>query len=307
VTATAVAAPIIIIAGALARRAGLIEPRQGPVLVRLVINVFMPPLVLVILLRADLEPDLALVPVAGWLVHLSLVALVLGTTRGMRLQRPRTGALVVAAAVGNTGFFGLPLIAASGPGFSQAAAVMYDTLCTSLVTWTSTVAIASAYGDAHPTTRIEPRLVARSLLLPPNLAAALGLFLNLVGVRAEDLPRYILRPLELLGGAVLPVVMIYAGVLLEVGVLRRVWRQVSFVTVVRLGVAALLGLGIGLALGFGGATLHTVVLMAAMPTAMMSLVLGSKFRLRTDVIAGAVVVTTLLATLTLPAIRSALL
>ena len=98
-----------------------------------------------------------------------------------------------------------------------------------------------------------------------------------------------------------------AGVLLEVGVLRRVWRQVSFVTVVRLGVAALLGLGIGLALGFGGATLHTVVLMAAMPTAMMSLVLGSKFRLRTDVIAGAVVVTTLLATLTLPAIRSALL
>jgi predicted permease len=53
--------------------------------------------------------------------------------------------------------------------------------------------------------------------------------------------------------------------------------------------------------------MHTVVLMAAMPTAMLSLVIGSQYRLRPDLIAGAVVVTTLLSTLTLPAIRALLL
>jgi predicted permease len=48
------------------------------------------------------------------------------------------------------------------------------------------------------------------------------------------------------------------------------------------------------------------VLMAAMPTAMMSLVIGGWFKLKTDVIAGAVVATTLLATLVLPLIRALL-
>ncbi len=43
--------------------------------------------------------------------------------------------------------------------------------------------------------------------------------------------------------------------------------------------------------------------MAAMPTAMMSLVLGDRYGLRRDVLAGAVVVTTLLCTITLPIVR----
>ena len=47
--------------------------------------------------------------------------------------------------------------------------------------------------------------------------------------------------------------------------------------------------------------------MAAMPTAMMSLVIGARSGLRSDVLAGAVVVTTILATLTLPLWRAALL
>ena len=46
--------------------------------------------------------------------------------------------------------------------------------------------------------------------------------------------------------------------------------------------------------------------MTAMPTAMMSLVIGGWFKLRTDVIAGAVVTTTLLATAVLPIIRALL-
>ena len=43
--------------------------------------------------------------------------------------------------------------------------------------------------------------------------------------------------------------------------------------------------------------------MGAMPTAMMSLVLGDQYGLRRDLLAGAVVVTTLLCTLTLPIVR----
>ena len=77
--------------------------------------------------------------------------------------------------------------------------------------------------------------------------------------------------------------------------------------VVRLGVATLIGVAVAGALRFSDDVFNTVVIMAAMPTAMMSLVIGTRSGLRSDVLAGAVVVTTLLSTLTLPAWRAILL
>jgi predicted permease len=82
---------------------------------------------------------------------------------------------------------------------------------------------------------------------------------------------------------------------------------VGYVAVVKLGVATLIGIGAARLLGLHGTVLHTVAIMAAMPTAMMSLVIGARSGLRADVLAGAVVVTTLLSTLTLPAWRALLL
>jgi malate permease and related proteins len=302
-TATAIGALLIILGGAAARRAGLARPEDGALLVRIVLYLALPCLVFLIVVRAELRPALVLVPVAGWTVHIVLLASALAAGRLMRLGRPSAGALAVASAVGNTGFFGLPLIAASGSGFSLAAAVMYDTFATGLITWTSTVAVASAFGEGAP--RLALRPLVRALLLPPNWALVAGLIVNGAGV--DELPALVERPLELLGGAVLPLVMIYAGLMLEVSGLRGIWAEVGVAVVHRLVLGALVGLGAAAALGLEGGTMHTVVLMAAMPTAMLSLVIGSKYRLRPDLIAGAIVVTTLLSTMTLPAIRALLL
>jgi malate permease and related proteins len=272
--------------------------------VRVVIHLTLPALIFLILARADLDGTLLLVPVAGLAIHAALLLLVAGATRVWGMERPRSGALIVATAVGNTGFFGLPLIAASGDGFSQAAAVMYDSLATGILTWTSTVAIASAYGRVEEGPRIDRRQVVRSLMLPPNWALVAGLAVNMAGV---DLPEAAERPFEILGAATLPLTMVYAGLMLEGRGLHRLWGELTFVVVVKLGVATVIGYAIAVALGLEGDVLHTVVIMAAMPTAMMSLVIGAREGLRTDVLAGAVVVTTLLATLTLPAWRELLL
>jgi malate permease and related proteins len=114
------------------------------------------------------------------------------------------------------------------------------------------------------------------------------------------------RPLAILGGAVLPLVLIYAGLVIEWDGVRRAWREVALATVLRFTIGPAVVLGVALLLGFGDDINRTVVLMAAMPTAMMSLVIGGWFRLNTDVIAGAVVVTTLLATGVLPVLRALL-
>jgi malate permease and related proteins len=304
VTATAVGALLVMLVGAALRHFGILRREDGVLLVRVVIYLLLPALVFLALFRADLEASLALVPVAGWLVHLVLLVPLLIVVRRSRIDAPRGGAIVVSAGVGNTGFFGLPLIAASGSGFSVAAAVMYDALATGIITWTSTVAVASAMGEGGRGPSVDWAQVGRSFLLPPIWALVAGLGLNLAGV--NDLPEVAERPLEILQGGALPLVMIYAGLMIDVRALRRVWRDVTSITVIRLGIGALAGLGAAALLGLDGEIFTTVVLMAAMPTAMLSLVLGGQFRLRTDIIAGAVAVTTLLCAVTLPTIAALL-
>lgn len=304
-TATAFGALVIILAGAVARHHGIIRREDGPLLVRLVIYLALPPLIFLIIAEADLEPTLLLVPVVGYALHFILLGIVSVSVRVWGMERPRAGAMVVATAVGNTGFFGLPLIAASGSGFSLPAAVMYDSLCTGVITWTSTVAIASSFGRGEGEPRMSLRDLGRILLLPPNWALAAGLLVNLSGL--GDLPSGIERPMQILAGATLPLTMLYAGVMIDFRGLGRLWPEISYVTVVRLGLSAVIGAGLAVAVGLEGDVLHTVVIMAAMPTAMMSLVLGTRYGLRSDVLAGAVVVTTLLATITLPAWRAVLL
>ena len=304
-TETAFAALLIILVGALARHRGLIRREQSELLVNVVIHLALPPLVFLIIVRAELEASLLLVPVAAFIIHGLLLALSWMAARLWGMDRPRTGALLLATAVGNTGFFGLPLIAASGSGFSQPSAVMYDALATAVITWTSTVAIANHYGRTDGQARVRLADVGRALLLPPTLALAAGLVVNLAGV--HDLPRIIEQPFEIMAAAVLPLTMLYGGLMLEVRGMARLWREMTYVTVVRLGVAALIGYAVARLLGLGGDVLHTVVIMAAMPTAMMSLVLGVRGGVRADMLAGAVAVTTVLCTLTLPVWRALLL
>ena len=304
-TETAFGALLIILAGALARRAGVIRRDDGPLLVRVVIHLALPPLIFLILVRADLDGALLLVPVAGFAIHLILLGVVALSTRVWGLDKPRAGAVIVATAVGNTGFFGLPLIAASGDGFSLPAAVMYDALATGIITWTSTVAVATAYGRPSGGPRVSLRDLGRSLLLPPTWALVAGLAVNAAGV--EELPALVERPFELLGAATLPLTMIYAGLMLDLRGVERLWRELGYVIVVRLGLATLLGVAVASALRLEGDVRNTVIIMAAMPTAMMSLVIGTRSGLRSDVLASAVVVTTLLSTVTLPAWRALLL
>ena len=304
-TTTAIAALVLILAGAVLRRAGIVRAEDGEVFVRVVIYVTMPALVFLILMRADLEGALVLVPLIAIVCHVILIFVALAASRAMRLDRPATGAMIVASAVGNTGFFGVPLIANSGPGFSPLAAVMFDTFATGLITWTSTVGIGSAFGTATEGASVDWRQVGRALLLPPNWFLAAGLALNLAGVREADIPEALLRPLQIASGAVLPLVMIYVGMMLAPKGIGRVWPQVATVVVMRLALAGAIGFALAWMVGLRGDVLRTVVLMASMPTAIMSLVIGGgQYRLTSDIIAGSILVTTVLCTITLPVIRA---
>ena len=66
--------------------------------------------------------------------------------RMMRLGRAATGGVIMMIAIANTGFFGLPLIAASGGEFSLTVAVMYDAIGTGILIWTFNPIVAAWFG-----------------------------------------------------------------------------------------------------------------------------------------------------------------
>jgi predicted permease len=303
---TSLAALVIIFVGLGLRHAGVLREENGPVLVNVVIFATMPALVFTIISREPLSVSLLLVPVAGWLIHFVMLGVAWVIARIRHADRPTEGAILVSTAVGNTGFFGVPLIAASGIGVSLAAAVFYDAFATGIITWTSTVVIATSFGSVEGRARgIDWAALGRGLVMPPMIALYVGLAWNLAGLGVPS--HWIARPLNLLGSATLPLVLLYAGLMLDWRALRRAWPEVSMITVARLGIGALVGLAIGTLLGLTRGQLHTVVLMAAMPTAAMSLVLGVRYGLRRDVLVGAVFVTTVVCTLTLPIVRELIL
>ena len=96
-TATAFAALVLILLGFVVRRAGVLRREDGHVLIAFVLYLAAPALILQILLTADLEPALALVPIAAWAIHLILLAgLFLGARAEWRASAPTAGEILTA-------------------------------------------------------------------------------------------------------------------------------------------------------------------------------------------------------------------
>ena len=91
----------------------------------------------------------------------------------LHLPDPSVGALMVAAAFGNTGFLGLPFVTALFGGGELANAIVYDLVLTSVGVVTVGFSVGAAFGNRAPAGATER---ARAILLrnPPLWAAAAG-------------------------------------------------------------------------------------------------------------------------------------
>jgi predicted permease len=266
--------------------------------VKLTLYVLLPALVLKILVGAELHWNLVLVPIVAFCVTAVMAPIGLLIARTMHLGRAATGAVIISTGVANTGFFGLPLIAASQQDFSLSTAVMYDALGTGILIWTFSPIVASWFGRGEVEDAMTIREGLKGLLLPPMWMLILGLVLNLSGV--HDLPDFIEFPVEYLAAGVLPVVMLYAGLVLDWSGIAGYWRVIVGVSIARLAIGPIVAFLIALAFGFSGVQLDTITVLGGMPSGMMVLVMGAYYRLPVDLIAGIVAVTTVLALLTLP-------
>ena len=295
---TTFAALVMIAIGVVLRRRGIVNREHGDILVKLTLYALLPALVLKILVGADLHWNLILVPIVAFCVTAVMAPIGLLIARSMKLGRAATGAVIITTGVANTGFFGLPLIAASQQDFSLTTAVMYDALGTGILIWTFSPIVASWFGRGEVEDSMTMREGLKGLLLPPMWMLILGLVLNLSGV--HDLPDVIEFPVEYLAAGVLPVVMLYAGIVLDWSGIANYWKVIAGVSIARLVIGPVVAFLIALAFGFSGVELGTITVLGGMPSGMRVLVMGAHYRLPVDLIAGCVAVTTVLALLTLP-------
>ena len=295
---TTFAALVMIAIGVVLRQRGIVKREHGDILVKITLYALLPALVLKILIGAQLDWTLVLVPIVAFCVTAVMAPIGLLIARTMHLGRAATGAVIICTGVANTGFFGLPLIAASQHDFSLTTAVMYDALGTGILIWTFSPVVASWFGRGEVEDAMTIREGLKGLLLPPMWMLILGLSLNLSGV--HELPDFVAFPVQYLAAGVLPVVMLYAGLVLDWSGIANYWKVIVGVSVARLVIGPVVAFAIAVAFGFSGVELDTITVLGGMPSGMMVLVMGAHYRLPVDLIAGCVAVTTVLALLTLP-------
>lgn len=304
-TLAAFSALIIIAIGVLLRRLGVMDRAQAPILVQATLYVLLPALVLDIMVRAQLDWDLILVPFVSYAVTLVMAPVALVFARMMKLGRASIGGVILMISVANTGFFGLPLIAASGGEFSLTVAVMYDAIGTGILIWTFNPIVAAWFGRGEVEGAMTIRESLKGLLLPPMWALIIGLVLNLSGV--HSFPDWLQTPIGYLAAALLPVVMLYAGLVLDWSGFAQYWRVIAGVSVLKLALMPVVAFAIAYAVGFRGNQLDTLIILGAMPSGMMALVMGAHYRLPVNLLAACVAVTTVLSLITIPIVTAVIM
>ncbi len=208
--------------------------------------------------------------------------------------RPAVGVLLLSAAFGNVTYLGLPVITETmGPQYGYIA-ILYDLLATTPVLLTVGMLTAARFGSGAAVSIGSS--FRRVLRLPPLWAVAAGMAVQLAGL---PLPRPVLDAAQLMGRAVIPVMIFTVGLALDFRDLRRLPVAMPALAL-KLLLAPVLAFAAGTLLGLEGDVLRAVVVEGAMPVMVLSLVIADEFGLDVPLSATCIAVSTAASFFTLP-------
>jgi predicted permease len=196
-----------------------------------------------------------------------------------------------AMAFPNTGNLGLPLaLYAFGPeGLSYA--IVFFTFC-SLSNFTAGQAIAAG--------TVNWRNILR---MPIIYAAILGVFVSALQI---PLPLWLANTVGLLGSITVPLMLLMLGV--SLGKLRvSAFPRAFMVAMLRIGMGAIIGFAVTSLFGLSGVAKAALVQQSAMPVAVFNYLFALRWNNQPEEIAGIVVVSTVMAIVTAPALLYLLL
>lgn len=266
----------------------------------LVFNFLLPALTFQVLSTAPLTSDLWTVPLTSAVtvvVTLGMAWLIYARSLRMRRALPTIGALVLASVWCNATYLGLPVVTGAIGDHVRRVPIIFDLLGMSPLLFTLGVMVCVEYG-----TRGTKHSVVEGLrqvaLLPPFLAAVAGLLVNLAGVPVHPMLQDVLTRA---GATVAPLMILSVGL----GLAGLRWGSVPILLPavgIKLIMAPLVAYAVARPIIADVDVYRATMLEAGMPTMMLTMVFADRYGLDGETLAQAILISTLLSMITLPAI-----
>ena len=202
----------------------------------------------------------------------------------------RRGAAALTSSYGNVGNAGLAICAfALGDDILPIASVLMLTI--------NSAGLVFGVGIAAARTTTPIGAIARALTAPMAVAAWLAIVANIAGM---SLPLIAERPLTLVAGALIPVMLLTLGMQLVATSLPAIDGALTVSIASKLAVAPLAAAAATAALGVNGDPAAAVIIQSAMPPAVFCVLLALEHDFETERVTSAVVASTLVSIMTLP-------
>jgi hypothetical protein len=287
---------VLIIIGYVTKRVGLLKPEDSVTLNKIVLNLALPSLIFMAMYTADLSS-------IGSLVEITAVCITVGTLGGLlaylfsrvrHYPEKTKWSVTVSAVLFNSGFLGYPVVLGVFGAEGLVRAIFYDAGSTILFICLGILLLIIFGGE-------RSSIVKRTLLFPPVWALLLGVSINLLHLNVGSMAPAVLKYLS---GATVPLIMISLGLSLEISSLKNYIEEAFAVSGIKLILAPLIALLMVTVLGINGLNSQVTIVEAAMPSAMLGLVLAITYDLDVKAAGACTFLSTVISMVTLPIIMA---
>ncbi len=267
---------VIILLYALAlllRWRGVLKEEHSLVLARIVTDLFLPAIVFVTLAGQSIQLD-QLAPAGVMLaLELSMIALAWGVSSLLGFDRSQQGAIIFCSAFGSSTFLGYSIITQMYPNKPQAMteAVLISEIGVGYTIFILGPILAAHFGTDGSGTRSMLSSTLQFFKSPVFFALLLGLLWGILRLPGEDnaFLSPVFRVCHILAAALTPVAILSVGLMFKWPSLRGIILPLAIVVAIKLLLKPLLAGLAGSLLGFPDLWRDVLVLLAAMPPAVL--------------------------------------
>jgi predicted permease len=257
------------IAGVLLHRYKRMPINAPAVLNRFIIHVSLPALTLFYVHDVKFSSDVGLMVAMVWIFFALAAVYFRLVGRWLGLSQSTVGALILTGGLGNTSYFGLPMIEAYYGHQGLATGIIIDQLGSFLVLSTLGITVAGIYSSGRPGVG---EMLKRVLQFPPFIALVIALLLI-----PMDYPAWLTFVLKRLGDTLAPLALVAVGFQLRLGHLRGNGRNLAIGLAFKLVLAPLvLFLLYVPLLGAHGQAIQITLFEAAMPPMITAAILATE-------------------------------
>jgi predicted permease len=270
----------LILLAMMLRRLGLVKEEQGPLFSALVTRVTLPALIFTSLAKSVLHWEFALLALLMLVAEVASLGLAWMAGRRLRLPPPQLGSVMLVAGFGSSSLLGYALVTQVYGSDSQAIAeaVIISELGVGPALFTFGTMIAIYYGSSGTDAGARMAEALKFFRSPIFISVVVGLIWSLLGLPTKaSFLEPLFQGIGLLGAANTFLVAVTVGVLLHFEGLSSLLTLGLLVVAVKLILKPVLVWLPALGLGLSDTQIQILVLEAAMPSALLTVVLASHY------------------------------